>query len=76
MTDVATDRLTGKTCTASRGRLIVWNGHACEGANITPPHVDNFILWARCGKADVPAGAAHETDDRSEVTCANCAKII
>ena len=74
MTDITTDRLHGKTCTTSRGHEIVWNGHLCEGANLTPPRDDNFCLWTRCGCADVPADKAHEGDIR-EVECPDCLNI-
>lgn len=73
MTDVATDRLTGATCTTHRGHEIVWDGHLCEGANLAPP-LDNFCLWTRCGSADVPGGKAHEGDIR-DVTCPECLKV-
>ena len=73
-TDVTTARTSGETCTTSNGREIVWNGHLCEGANLTPPRDDNFCLWTRCGCADVPAGKAHE-GSLSEVECPECLKI-
>jgi hypothetical protein len=72
--DVSTDRLSGKTCTLSNGNVMVWNGHLCEGANLTPKVSDNFCLWTRCGKHDVPAGGAHE-GDLSQVTCLGCLRI-
>lgn len=69
--DVIEHRFSGKTCTTSHGREIVWNGHLCEGANLTPIRDDNFCLWTRCGKHDVPAGKAHEGDTK-EVDCQIC----
>ena len=72
--DATEHRLDGETCTTSHGMPIVWNGHLCEGANVTPPRNDNFLLWTRCGSADVPAGKAHE-GARTEVTCEKCLAI-
>lgn len=74
MTDVTKERLSGKTCTKSNGKEIIWSGHLCEGANLTPIRDDNFCLWTRCGSADVPAGQAHEGDVR-EVDCPECRKV-
>lgn len=74
MADINTDRLSGKTCTTIGGRPILWKGHLCEGANLTPPRDDNFCLWTRCKAADVPANAARAAD-ASDVTCPECAKI-
>lgn len=72
--EVTRERLGGKTCTTQHGHEIVWKGHLCEGANLTPPNNDNFCLWTRCGSADVPADAAHEGSLR-EITCGDCLKI-
>ncbi len=69
--DTNPHRRSGKTCTTSNGRPIIWNGHACEGANLTPGSDENFCLWTRCGSADVPAGAAHE-GTAAEIDCPNC----
>ena len=74
MTDITTERLGGKTCTTQHGHEIVWNGHLCEGANLTSPRDDNFCLWTRCGKHDVPADKGREGDIR-EVTCDDCRQI-
>lgn len=73
--DVTEHRRSGKTCTTSHGKPIIWDGHACEGANLTPPRDENFCLWTRCGSADVPAGAAHE-GSVSEIDCAACKSIV
>ena len=72
--DITTHRLDGATCTASHGNEILWNGHLCEGANLTPSRSDNFCLWTRCGKHDVPAGRGYEGSVKT-VTCAECLKI-
>lgn len=62
--------------TLSHGNLIVWNGHLCEGADLTPfSKARNFCLWTRCGKHDVPANAAHE-GRRDEITCEECLTVI
>lgn len=74
MTDVTTDRLSGKTCTTQHQNEIVWNGHLCEGANLASIRNDNFCLWTRCGSADVPAGKGREGDIR-EVNCPACLKL-
>lgn len=72
--DITTSRLSGKTCTTQNKHEIIWQGHLCEGSNLTPPRDDNFCLWTRCGAHDVPADAARE-GDVSEVSCAACLKI-
>lgn len=70
--DTNRHRCSGKVCTTSNGKPIVWRGHACEGgANLTPGSGENFCLWTRCGSADVPAGAAHE-GTLEEVDCPKC----
>lgn len=74
MTDVFEHRNTGKLCTTSDGKEIVWNGHLCEGANLTGSIGDNFCLWTRCGNADVPADRGYEGDIR-EVTCPACLSV-
>ena len=71
MHDVTKERFSGKTCTTSNGRLIVWNGHLCEGANLTSARDDNFCLWTRCGSNDVPANKARE-GRLDEVSCEAC----
>ena len=68
---ILVNRLGGKLCTTSHGKEIIWNGHLCEGANLTPKPDENFCLWTRCGKHDVPAGKGYE-GDVSEVTCTRC----
>ena len=69
--DVTEHRLSGELCTTSRGKLIVHEGHLCEGANLTTIRDDNFCLWHRCVDADVPANTAYEgTID--DVTCPEC----
>lgn len=74
MADMNKHRFDGMTCTTSNGHPIIWKGHLCEGANLTDQRNDNFCLWTRCGKHDVPANAAHEgTTD--EVDCDNCLDI-
>ena len=72
--DVCHERRSGKLCTTSNGNIIVWKGHACEGSNLAPPD-DNFCLWTRCGRHDVPADAAHE-GHAGEVTCVDCRELI
>lgn len=72
--DVTQERQSGKLCYTSNGNVMVWNGHLCEGANLTPPG-DNFCLWTRCGRHDVPAGQARE-GRAEDVTCADCEKLI
>ncbi len=74
MRDIDSDRMSGKTCSTIGGRPIIWDGHLCEGANLTPPNVDNFCLWTRCAAADVPAGAAH-AGGLSEVNCPECLTV-
>lgn len=74
MTDVTTDSRSGKTCTTQHGHEIIWDGHLCEGANVTAPIGDTFCLWTRCGQHDVPAGKGFEGDIR-QVTCEPCLKI-
>lgn len=71
MCDVTTNKISGALCQTSNGKPIIWNGHLCEGANLTPPRDDNFCLWTRCGKHDVPAGAGYE-GSFSEVECPDC----
>lgn len=73
MSDTTRDRRTGKVCTTQHGNVIVWRGHLCEGANLTTTG-DNFCLWTRCGKHDVPADAAAESDIIN-VDCGECRKI-
>lgn len=61
--------------TLSNGNLIIWNGHACEGADLTPASKSrNFCLWTRCGMHDVPANSAHE-GERSEISCEACLAV-
>ena len=72
--DITTGRYSGETCTTQHHREIVWNGHLCEGANLTPPTNDNFCLWTRCGARDVPANKAWEGYIR-EVTCPEFLRI-
>lgn len=74
MSDANTDRRSGSLCTTSSGREIIWDGHLCEGANLTGLRDDNFCLWTRCGSKDVPAGKAHEGDIK-EATCEACLGI-
>lgn len=69
--DVSLHRRSGDICTMSNGCPIIWMGHLCEGANLTPGWMENFCLWTRCGSADVPAGAAHE-GSLAEVSCPKC----
>lgn len=73
MADIETHRLSGEVCTASRGRPIIWKGHLCEGTNLTDIRNDNFCLWTRCGKHDVPANQAHAGSE-SEVKCSECGR--
>jgi hypothetical protein len=72
--DTVNGRLQGELCTTSHGNHIVWDGHLCEGANLTPPRNDNFCLWTRCGGGDVPADKAHE-GTMNEVECAACRRL-
>ena len=71
MNDVTTERHSGQICTTQHGHEIIWHGHLCEGANLTPLRTDNFCLWTRCGKHDVPADKGYEGDIK-EVSCAEC----
>lgn len=73
--DVTRHRLGGEVCTTSNGRPMIWNGHLCEGANLTSIRDDNFCLWTRCGRHDVPAGKAHE-GSHSEVECPECLSLV
>lgn len=62
--------------TLSNGNPIIWNGHACEGADLTPhSKARNFCLWTRCGQHDVPANAAREGSEQ-EITCDDCNSAI
>ena len=72
--DVITDRRSGELCVTKNGHEIVWRGHLCEGANLTPTGPENFCLWTRCGKHDVPASDAYEGDIR-ECACPECLAI-
>lgn len=72
--DVTKERRSGKVCMTHRGHEIIWRGHLCEGANLTPKRYDNFCLWTRCGKHDVPADKGYEGDIK-EVTCPECRSI-
>ena len=72
--DVVQHRADGKLCILSHGVEMIWNGHLCEGANLTPIICENFCLWTRCGRHDVPADRAHE-GDIGEVTCDACRDI-
>ena len=74
MLDETTQRNSGELCTKSVGQEIIWNGHLCEGANLTAPIGRDFCLWTRCGSADVPAGKAHRGDIK-EVSCPQCLEI-
>jgi hypothetical protein len=69
--DATSDRLTGALCATSHGKPIIWAGHRCEGANLTPPSTDNFCLWTFCGRHDVPANEASEGEFQ-DVTCGDC----
>lgn len=56
------------------GRDIVWSFrdgdlHLCEGADI---HPGIRLLWTRCGKHDIPAGAAWLKRRDDVVTCLGC----
>lgn len=72
MTDTRTDMFSGKVCTTSNGKPMIWRGHLCEGANLVQSGRE-FCLWTKCGKHDVPANSAHEGRYR-EVTCVECLK--
>ena len=74
MTDVTKHRLSGRLCTTSHGKEMIHKGHLCEGANLTSIRDDNFCLWWRCGKADVPAGQVHEGDIH-DVNCPDCLEL-
>ena len=74
MNDTTTHRQTGDLCKTSHGKEIIWKGHLCEGANLTPTDGDNFCLWTRCGGADVPSDKAQEGDIH-EVKCQDCLQI-
>jgi len=74
MNDVSTHRTSGELCTTSNGKQMVWNGHFCEGANLTPQKNENFCLWTSCGSNDVPADQANE-GDRQDVVCLECLKL-
>jgi hypothetical protein len=73
MSDITTHRKSGELCTTLHDLPIIWNGHACQGANLTPPHDDNFCLWTFCAQHDVPADTA-QTGEISEITCLPCLK--
>ncbi|HTV69286.1 MAG TPA: hypothetical protein VMF90_12185 [Rhizobiaceae bacterium] len=73
--DIKFHRNDGKLCTLSNGKLIIWNGHLCEGANLTSPRDVNFCLWTRCGGHDVPSNSAHE-GILAEVECGECRKVL
>jgi len=72
--DVVGHRASGDVCSLSNGKQIVWNGHLCEGANLTPQHNENFCLWTRCGTLDVPFNQAYEGDEQ-DVVCLQCLAI-
>jgi hypothetical protein len=74
MPDASKHRLSGKVCTRSHGHEIVWKGHLCEGANLTPAHRDSFAVWTRCGEHDVPDEEAQE-GDITDVTCDACLAV-
>lgn len=69
--NIRTHRHSGQTCDNHDGKPLIWNGHLCEGANLTAPIGRDFCLWTKCGKHDVPANAAH-VGSHNEVTCAAC----
>jgi hypothetical protein len=48
--------------------------HAVEGDQMVPNNPDTFLLWAICGKHDVPANAGVRS--RAKVTCPDCAMIL
>jgi len=75
MNDTRSHSMTGKLCSTQDGCPIVWSGHLCVGANLTPPSVDNFCLWTLCGEHDVPCNSANE-GTIEEVTCVKCAEIF
>ena len=75
MNDVTTHRKTGDLCVTSHGNPIVWNDHLCRGANLTPPHDDNFCLWTLCGQHDVPANCGEE-GSVDDITCVACNEIF
>ena len=68
-------RLSGETCTTYKDVSLVWKGHLCEGANLTPPRDDNFCLWTRCQQHDVPADNA-TTGSLADVHCSACAEVF
>lgn len=43
--------------------------HACTGDYLTP---EDFCLWTKCEKHDVPADAGYRPGDGDKVTCKNC----
>lgn len=49
-------------------KMIFWRGHRCEGSEA---HPGIRLLWTLCGH-DVPADAAHLSDNEGELTCINC----
>lgn len=75
MTDVRYRRSSGEVCYLSDGQPIIWNGHACEGANVGHGWDVLFCLWTRCKSGDVPANAAHRGRD-VEITCPDCREIL
>ena len=69
--DMLFHKYSGRTCDHRDGMPIVWNGHLCEGANLTAPGGMDFCLWSKCGRHDVPANTA-EIGHMEFVTCVEC----
>lgn len=56
---------------------VVWSFrdgdlHLCEGATI---HPGITLFWTRCGKHDIPAGAAWLQRREDVLTCAACCDL-
>lgn len=66
------EKWSGKVCTTQNGNPIIWNGHLCEGAAVVPT---DFILWTRCGSADVPTNSAYE-GSKDDVSCEQCLTLL
>ena len=71
MNDVQQERKSGKLCRTSNGHPIIWHGHFCQGANLTPVIDDNFVAWTLCGEHDVPPNSAYEGSE-DNVSCLKC----
>lgn len=69
--DILLHKHSGNVCDNHDNQPITWQGHLCEGADLTAPIGHNFCLWTKCGKHDVPANSA-EVGYVGLVTCPDC----